>query len=721
MAERAGTGAETPDRKPTQRIAVVFVHGQGEQTPMTDVIELVESVWRTDPRAALKPSDAEDETHLAETYSTPVYDEDVSDQRRIMTREVAGRRVDFYQFYWADLMKGNRFQHLWAWFTALMTRAPDEVPPRIWPIRQTSMFLALGIGVWGAALAMLTSFALVSWTSPGGLIAGVGGLLAGLAQAAGAHMAVQGPANKAKSERGGKGAAVVVYGFMALILAAVGWVLRDTWQLGMFLAFVAGSLILYASLSFWRPPADWRRGAQGRAFVAWLAVLVVAVVAAIGLLVSGGEVFKVAQVTAGKLVGLALLGLAVLNFGLIWSPRKRAVSFELGVLLVLGSLGAALLPSSETPAVVILGREIQIELIRNAAVLSSLVGVAILGAAGWWLNRSFLAPVMTDSARMFSNSPVNIPNQNDIRARGMALLRALHRKGTHGAKSNDDEPPYDRIIVLAHSLGTVVAYRLLAHYWGSVHRGLKAAPRAEVDAIDDAAAAMDPARLWAGSALNENARLAALTGWRAAVRRYWAVINSTGGETSDWRITDFITIGSPLTYASLLMEKKDRDFTDQVEVYKRYPTTPPQPTTPPSGKKAPGLESMFDREGKPHHGAMFAATTWTNLYFPNHGLVRGDMIGGPLHGRQPNGLGPGVLDVDLDHDNSVQGFTHSEYWRWPDRAKRLLRPFGDRKPPPHVAAMRDALNLFDDADADARLVKPIASYPNDPLPAETAP
>ncbi|HVK81479.1 MAG TPA: hypothetical protein VM915_12795, partial [Verrucomicrobiae bacterium] len=35
-----------------ERIAVVFVHGQGDQRPMKDVLELANSCWETDPRAA---------------------------------------------------------------------------------------------------------------------------------------------------------------------------------------------------------------------------------------------------------------------------------------------------------------------------------------------------------------------------------------------------------------------------------------------------------------------------------------------------------------------------------------------------------------------------------------------------------------------------------------------------------------------------------------------
>ena len=65
----------TEDKVKDERIAVVFVHGQGEQTPMSDVMELAEAVWRTDPRAQPDP-----DRGLAEIYSTPVASSEKTDR-----------------------------------------------------------------------------------------------------------------------------------------------------------------------------------------------------------------------------------------------------------------------------------------------------------------------------------------------------------------------------------------------------------------------------------------------------------------------------------------------------------------------------------------------------------------------------------------------------------------------------------------------------------------
>jgi hypothetical protein len=275
----------------------------------------------------------------------------------------------------------------------------------------------------------------------------------------------------------------------------------------------------------------------------------------------------------------------------------------------------------------------------------------------------------------------------------MRLLKQLHEP--------DLERGYDRIVVLAHSLGTVVAYRLLAHYWGSVYH--------QLDLTGTTAAAGSVEKAAAELATHPDAQH--VGAWREAVRGYWAALNARGKQPSPWRISDFVTVGSPLTYASLLMENSDREFKQQVQLYKRYPSSPPQLRTA-NGKIFEGLW--------PHHSAMFAATCWTNLYFPHRGVVNGDIIGGKLAGPVEEArLGRGVLDVSLEHDKTVAGFTHNEYWRWPDHALLEVRPdpSGVLHPPPHVAALRDALRLFNDppALADARLASPAKSYPSQPL------
>ena len=73
------------------------------------------------------------------------------------------------------------------------------------------------------------------------------------------------------------------------------------------------------------------------------------------------------------------------------------------------------------------------------------------------LNKFFLASFFGDAARYFRNSPDNVAVRREIRRQAVKTLEMLH--------SGDK---YDRIIIVAHSLGTVVAYDMLRAYFGRI-------------------------------------------------------------------------------------------------------------------------------------------------------------------------------------------------------------------------------------------------------------
>lgn len=647
MPSAASLSGERPKPvRPRRRIAVVFVHGQGEQTPMTDVVALAQSVWRTDPRAgggvqeSIFKAAVEAEPELASVYSVPIYDQENSDQRRIVTRIVDGVQIDFYQHYWADLMEGSRFTHLWRWFLNLMKREPVEVPGQLWSIRQLTMALALFVGLWGGLVGLLTAGRL-GWALV--LMARPNRFAPDLLEAFG---------------RGWPGLTLAIAG---ALLAAAAWFVGLTGESGR------------------------GRSSPGR----WWLLLLGMIAAVVGLLQVLAVVAGAFGLSPTGIVATALAVATLLVVAALLRPRWRSMAFSLGGGLLIVAILADLVwtPAAEPDWLA--------AMFGPAQFLTLAVGLA--GAFFFLrLNAAFLTPVMADSARLFSKSPVNVPNQNRIRDRGMRLLEALHDpKG---------ERRYDRVIVLAHSLGTVVAYRLLAHYWGKVQPKLdfnNAAASAQCAGLEAAAAHLD-----AGPDRQD-----ALLAWRSAVRSYGAALNTGPRGKRRWLITDFITIGAPLTYAKLLMAETDQEFLDDVRLYKRHPTSPPQPREPDG--------SMFDHFWL-HHAAMFATTCWTNLYFPPAGLVAGDIIGGIVKGEPPNGLGHGVLDVSLGHDDTVKGFSHNDYWVWPRNEPLRVSPAKPRgatpRTPPHVAALRDALGLFnrsvaDFEAADRRLLDPKTSYP----------
>lgn len=79
----------------------------------------------------------------------------------------------------------------------------------------------------------------------------------------------------------------------------------------------------------------------------------------------------------------------------------------------------------------------------------------------------FLLSYLGDAARYLSPSPRNISLRQQVRANGIKLLRHLHASGR-----------YDRIVVVGHSLGSVIGYDILKHYWHAPPLALDALRRA---------------------------------------------------------------------------------------------------------------------------------------------------------------------------------------------------------------------------------------------------
>jgi len=63
--------------------------------------------------------------------------------------------------------------------------------------------------------------------------------------------------------------------------------------------------------------------------------------------------------------------------------------------------------------------------------------------------------VVGDAARYLHVAPTNIQRRHEIRQAGVALLKALH----------EPERKYDRILLVGHSLGSVIGYDILTHAW----------------------------------------------------------------------------------------------------------------------------------------------------------------------------------------------------------------------------------------------------------------
>jgi hypothetical protein len=288
------------------------------------------------------------------------------------------------------------------------------------------------------------------------------------------------------------------------------------------------------------------------------------------------------------------------------------------------------------------------------------VAAPVLLAVAGFLTNAALLPYAGDAARYLSPEPGNVEVRQKIREDGVSLLEKLRLSGKYG-----------RIVLVGHSLGSVIAFDILNFAWNRLDDAeLTALHRAGTDA----AAALDELEAAARLILDAPpspgpARVA----YRDAQRRYAEVL----ADRSDplWLVSDLITLGSPLSKADILIGHDEKDLKARIG-RRELPSSPPAL----EGKgEARGFSfPLGAAERRPHHGAVFAPVVWSNVYVPNRLIWFGDIISGPL----AHLFGPGVLDVRLPI-GSPPGFRHLDYWRTKSSAKASYA----------IRALRRALNL----------------------------
>lgn len=354
-----------------------------------------------------------------------------------------------------------------------------------------------------------------------------------------------------------------------------------------------------------------------------------------------------------------------LTASIVLAAMGRRGLFAAALLALFLLLGASLFRGSGDFHNAILGR------LDDPRSLFVAGGVMLLfaGAAAF-----FLTSVVGDAARYYRNSPANIGVRRAVRMLGSQTLAALHNKDI------------DRIVVVAHSLGSVIAYDILRAHWSHVCSSFgNVAGMAGLPAQD-----RFPVRHGKPTENDVPFTDAERATWRNCGRALLSRLQTERAtpEKPLWLVTDFVTLGSPLAHARYLNatgsnEKELAEYFVARTADREAPTSPPQYddgdgrlTFTPDGDDPEKIKYL-------HHAALFALTRWTNLHFPA-GAFNGDLVGGTLAGV----LGSAVKDVDVPRPRRLGLSWHTWYWRWDDAKSGTPAP-------PHIAALREAVNLLD--------------------------
>lgn len=285
-----------------------------------------------------------------------------------------------------------------------------------------------------------------------------------------------------------------------------------------------------------------------------------------------------------------------------------------------------------------------------AVLISLVVTYVVTRFTPRWITSSFV-----DVVRYLDTSPRSYGVRREIRAGIVKLLQGLHDAQIRG------KPRYQRIIVVAHSLGSYIAYDAITWLWGQMNELHEAPMDLEIG---------EPLGGIAPSGLDQIERAAAqldsgavgIDAYREAQRAIWLGLRADG---NPWRITDFVSFGSPMYFADRLYALNPDRFRKRVERLE-LPICPPL-ADPGEGYREAGRRRLsYNNGGRRvlHHGAPFAVVRWTNFWFPARLWFFGDWFGGGL----AKLFGKGVKDIAVTGNRPwrlIPAFAHALYVSFP--------------------------------------------------------
>jgi len=345
-------------------------------------------------------------------------------------------------------------------------------------------------------------------------------------------------------------------------------------------------------------------------------------------------------------VGLAILwlllwaGVGWLTWAAVWGPLMGVFGGQTGNDLLRGLVGGGL-----------------------AAIVATFVVTRLLPR---WLTSSFV-----DVVRYLDTSPRSYAIRREIRGGIIDLLKGLHEYGR-----------YSRIVVVAHSLGSYIAYDAISYLWAEMAK-LHEGPMLSGKEAGGATGGSQPDGLGdlEKAASHLDGSPSSIESYQKAQQALWTGLREKG---NPWLVTDFISFGSPMYFAHQLYTRNRAQFDERVRKHE-FVTCPPEN----EGKERNNVNGQlrffsWNNGGVRvlHDAAPFAVTRWTNLWFPAAFGFFGDWFGGRLAPL----FGPGILDIPITGNRPARflpGAAHALYLGFPE----------DRRPGSFAKLFSTAIDL----------------------------
>jgi len=236
-----------------------------------------------------------------------------------------------------------------------------------------------------------------------------------------------------------------------------------------------------------------------------------------------------------------------------------------------------------------------------------------------------VAETVGDAVKYLTPSPQNIDSRYKIRQKGVSLLKKLHQK-----KDKKGNPLYSRIIIVGHSLGSVVGYDIITNLW---HDYIYSYAPSKVPVLQPILDEMST--LITDYHQSKNSREFPLEAYNELQKLLYDEMKSLD---NPWLISDFITVGSPLCHGAYIMAKDYAEF-DRRTNYRELPLNPPKIEVKRVGNDivkdyARAISYTDDVQAKDgqdahmriiNHSSQFSFIRWNNIYFNN------DYVGGDLN------------------------------------------------------------------------------------------